>query len=79
MTAKEQLRQRIEGFTEEQALETLRVLERETDPVREFFANAPEDDEPVSAEEDAAAAEARDEVQRGETVSLEQARGELLG
>ncbi len=79
VTAKEQLRDRIERLSEDEARHALRALEvsLERDSVQAFFDGAPLDDEPVSAEEDAAVAEARAEVERGETVSLEQARREL--
>ena len=79
VTAKEQLRDRVERLSEDEARQALRALEVSLgrDPVQAFFADAPLDDEPVSAEEDAAVAEARAEVERGETVSLEQARREL--
>ncbi len=76
VTAKEQLRDRIELLSEGEARQALRALEVSLgrDSVQSFFDDAPLDDEPVSAEEDAAVAEARAEVERGETVSLEQAR-----
>ncbi len=79
VTAKEQLRDRVERLSEDEARRALRALEASlgSDPVRAFFDAAPLDDEPVSAEEDAAVAEARAEVERGETVSLEQARRQL--
>ncbi len=79
VTAKEQLRDRVERLSEDEARRALRALEASLggDPVRAFFDAAPLDDEPVSAEEDAAVAEARAEVERGETVSLEQARRQL--
>lgn len=79
VTAKEQLRDRVERLSEDEARRALRALEASLggDPVRAFFDAAPLDDEPVSAEEDAAVAEARAEVERGATVSLEQARRQL--
>lgn len=79
VTAKEQLRDRVERLSEDEARRALRALETSLggDPVRAFFDAAPLDDEPVSAEEDAAVAEARAEAERGETVSLEQARRQL--
>lgn len=81
MTAKEQLRNRIDHLSEDEAREALGLLEARLghDPVRSFFHDAPLDDEPVTADEDAAVAEARDELERGQTVSLEQARRELAG
>ncbi len=78
MTAKEKLRERVEALTEEQAAETLRLLdERAQDPVLAAFDNAPLDDEPVTPEEEAAVQQAREEIARGETMSLEEFRAEL--
>jgi hypothetical protein len=47
MTAKEKLRERIETFTEEEAAETLRLLDERTDPVSVLLDKAPLD-EPVT-------------------------------
>jgi hypothetical protein len=41
------------------------------------FDNAPLDDEPVTPEEEAAVQQARKEIARGETISLEEFRAEL--
>lgn len=46
MTAKEQLRERIEAFTEDEADEALRLLDLRTDPIIAAFRDAPCDDEP---------------------------------
>jgi len=46
MTAKKQLRERIETLSEEQAERTLRLLDLEDDPVIVAFRDAPVDDEP---------------------------------
>ena len=48
MTAKEKLRERIEALTEEEASETLRLLDLRSDPVIAAFRDAPIDDEPWS-------------------------------
>ncbi|MGA2321287.1 MAG: hypothetical protein ABSG95_11195 [Solirubrobacteraceae bacterium] len=77
MTAKEKLRERIETFTEEEAAETLRLLDRRTDPLTVLLDNAPLDDEPVTEEEEAAVQIARDEIARGVTISLDELRAEL--
>ena len=77
MTAKEKLRERIETFTEEEAAETLRLLDRCTDPLTVLLDNAPLDDEPVTEEEEAAVQIARDEIARGVTISLDELRAEL--
>jgi hypothetical protein len=78
MTAKEQLRERVEALSEEEASEALRLLEQhDSDPVIAAFRDAPEDDEPWTEEDEAAAAEGRADIAAGRTVSLEQAMREL--
>jgi len=78
MTAKEKLRERVEALTEEQAAETLRLLDqRAQNAVLAAFDTAPLDDEPVTPEEEAAVQQAREEITRGETISLEEFRAEL--
>jgi hypothetical protein len=77
MTAKEKLREPIETFTEEEAAETLRLLDQRADPLTVLLDNAPPDDEPVSEEEEAAVQVAREEIARGETIRLEEFRAEL--
>ncbi len=56
MTAKEKLRQLVDELSEAEAAEALDILaaHRRRDPVVESFENGPLDDEPVSAEEEAA-------------------------
>lgn len=77
MTAKEQLRERIETLTEREAERTLRLIEGVRDPLTRFLDDAPVDDEPVSPEEEAAVDEARADVAAGHTVSLAQLEREL--
>lgn len=77
MTAKQQLLQRIEAFSEQEAGEALRLLDLRVDPVIAAFRDAPLDDEPWTAEDEAAAAEGRADLAAGRTVSLEQALAEL--
>lgn len=80
MTAKEQLRERIDELTEAEAADTLDYLARRREPrdaLTEFLDQAPIDDEPVSDEEERAVQEARDEIARGQTISLEQLKREL--
>jgi hypothetical protein len=77
MTAKEQLRQRIEQLTEDEAAETLRLLDQRTDPLTRALSDAPLDDEPTSPEEEAAVQEVLEAAARGETVPLEEFRTEL--
>jgi hypothetical protein len=76
MTAKEQLRQRIEAFSEEEAVEALRLLDLRNDPVVVAFRDAPVDDEPFTEEDEAALAEARADIAAGRTVSLDEAMRE---
>jgi hypothetical protein len=78
MTAKQQLRERVEALTEEQAAETLRLLDQRTeDPVLAAFRDAPLDDEPWTEEDEQAAAEGRADVAAGRTVSLDEVMREL--
>jgi hypothetical protein len=77
MTAKEKLRQRIEGLSEHEAEQTLRLLDMRQDPMIAAFMDAPEDDEPLSAEEEAALKESRAEHGRGESVPLDEIRHEF--
>jgi hypothetical protein len=78
MTAKEKLRERVEALTEEQAAETLRLIEqRANDPVLGAFRDAPLDDESWTEEDEAAAAQGRADLAAGRTVSLDEAMREL--
>ena len=77
MTAKEQLRQRIEAFSEDEAVEALRLLDLRNDPVVVAFRDATVDDEPFTEEEEAAVAEAKADIAAGQTVSLDEAMREF--
>lgn len=79
MTAKEKLRQAVEGLSEEEAREALRYLaeRHERDSLTDLLENAPEDDEPTSAEEEEGAREAREQVERGEVFSAEEIKREI--
>jgi hypothetical protein len=80
MTAKELLLQEAPTWTEEQAERALRAvhLDEEDDPLLRAIANAPEDDEPWTDEDEAAVAESRAELAAGvPTISLEQVKREL--
>ncbi len=80
MTAKEQLHRRVDDLTEDEALEALRMLERQAqepgDSLAALLDAAPLDDEPPELEDDELR-EAREQAARGEGISLEQARAEL--
>ena len=73
MTAKEKLRERIEALTEKEASEALRLLDLRADPILAAFLDAPPDDEPWTADDEAAAAEGRADLAAGRTAPLEQA------
>jgi hypothetical protein len=74
MTAKEKLLERVTRLSEAEAEETLRLFE---DPVLRAFREAPEDDEPWTDEDEAAAAEADADFAAGRTVSHEEIKREL--
>ncbi len=77
MTAKEQLRERIERLTEDEAAETLRLLDQRSDALTRLLDDAPLDDEPTTSEEEAAVQEGLEAAARGETITLEELRAEL--
>ena len=79
MTAKEELRQLVDELSEVEAAEALDLLaaRRGRDALSEVLDNAPLDDEPVSEEEERAVQQAREEIARGETISLDQLKREL--
>lgn len=80
MTAKDKLRRAVDRLTEAEAADTLDFLTRRRggrDALGEFLDQAPVDDERVSDEEEHAVQQARDEIERGQTISLEKARTEL--
>jgi len=75
VTAREQLREQVEGLSEEQARDVLAVLASRR--LIALHQAAPVDDEPD--EELGELAEARGQARRNETVSLADARRELFG
>jgi O6-methylguanine-DNA--protein-cysteine methyltransferase len=77
MTAKEQLLQRVQAFSEDEAADALRVLDRRVDALARLLNNAPEDDEPTSPEEDQIVQKALEAVARGEVISAEEIRREF--
>lgn len=77
MTAKEELRERVETLTEDEAAETLRLLDQRADPLTRFLESAPLDDEPSTSEEDASAREALEAARRGKVISAEEIRREF--
>lgn len=75
MTAKQQLLERVEALSEQEAAETLRLLDQRSTGV--LLDEAPLDDEPTTPEEEALVQEALDAAVRGETISLDELRSEL--
>lgn len=66
MTVKERLHKMVDEMTDEEAEAILRRVElQRADPLVRFFDAAPVDDEPVSAEEEAAIAEVDADRARG--------------
>ena len=78
MTAKEKLRVVVEELSESEAEGALDyIARRRHGELDALLDSAPLDDEPSSAEEEAAVQVAREELKRGETVSLDEIRSEL--
>jgi hypothetical protein len=78
MTAKERLQALVEELSEPEAERALKLVEKDPeDPVIAAFRNAPEDDEPWTDEDEAAAAEGRADIAAGRTVSLEEIKREF--
>ncbi len=77
VTAKEKLRERVEGLSEEEAAKALRLLDEREDPVVAAFRDAPVDDEPLTPEEEGALVEADRDIAAGRTISLEELKREL--
>ena len=78
MTAKEKLRVVVEELSESEAEGALDyIASRRHDELDALLDSAPLDDEPSTPEEEAAVQLAREELARGETVSLDEIRAEL--
>lgn len=78
MTAKEKLRERLDGMSEARAAQTLGWIEdTEDDPLLLALANAPLDDEPETDEERRLVEEGREDFRRGDVVSWEEIRKEF--
>ncbi len=79
MTAKQQLHQLVDAFSEVEAAEALDILasSRQRDSLTELLDNAPDDDEPSTPGEEALVQQAREEIARGEAISLDELRAEL--
>jgi hypothetical protein len=80
MTAKEKLHAAVERLSETEAAETLDYIARrhgERDALTVLLEGAPLDDEPTTQEEEEGLREAREQVERGETISAEEIRREF--
>jgi hypothetical protein len=77
MTAKEQLRARVEDLSEQEAEATLDFIASRGQSFRDWLDARPEDDEPLSAEERAALTESEADITAGRTVSYEQVKQDL--
>ena len=81
MTAKERLRAAIAPLSESEAAEALNFIATRhnggRDALSDLLDNAPLDDEPSTPEEEAAVTVAREQLARGETVSLDEIRSEF--
>ncbi len=80
MTAKEKLRQTVDGLSEAEAQDALGFIVRRRDKhdaLAELLERAPLDDEPTTAEEDDGAREAREQIVRGEVLSADEIRREI--
>ncbi len=78
MTAKEKLRVVVEEFSEGEAESALNyIVSCRHGELGELLDRAPVDDEPSNPEEEAAVEVAREELARGETVSLDEIRAEF--
>lgn len=79
MTTKERLHKLVDEMNEVEAAATLLITERHRDDAMlQALASAPEEDEEISAEEEAAVQEARNELAAGApTIPLEQVMREL--
>jgi hypothetical protein len=80
MTAKEQLHELVDELSEPEAKRALSLVKKEhEDPMIVAFRDAPEDedDEPLTAEEEAALEQSHEEYRRGEAVPLDEIRHEF--
>ncbi len=82
MTIQEHLHQLVDALPEKELHAALRFMEylRDVgdDPFVKALMDAPEDDEPITAEEAEGADEAWQEYLRGEAITAEEAKRELL-
>lgn len=73
MTNREKLHRLVDELSEAEVTPTLRLVETQRhDPLLQAVANAREDDEPWTDEDEAAVAESRSDVAAGRTLSHEE-------
>jgi predicted transcriptional regulator len=73
MTNREKLHRLVDELSEAELAPTLRLVETQRhDPMLQALANAPEDDEPWTDEDDAAVAESRADLAAGRALSHEE-------
>lgn len=77
MTAKEKLRARVEDLTEQEAEATLGFIAARGQSFEDWLDSRPEDDEPLTPEEQAALAESDADIAAGRTISYEQVKQDL--
>lgn len=73
MTTREKLHRLVDELSEAELATTLRIVETQRhDPMLQALANAPEDDEPWTDDDEAAVAESRADFAAGRTLSHEE-------
>ena len=77
MTPRERAHKVLDAVPDDRLDEALTALEALEDPVVAAFRDAPEDDEPLTPEEEAAITEANADIAAGRTISLEELKHEL--
>jgi hypothetical protein len=77
MTAKEKLRARVENLSEQEAEATLDFIASRGQSFGDWLDARPEDDEPLSAEDQAALADSEADIAAGRTVSYEQVQQDI--
>lgn len=79
VTAKKRLHDLVESMSERDAETLLEKAEKDKrDPLLELLDNAPLDDEPVTPEDEAASREALEAYRRGDFLTADEAKRELL-
>lgn len=73
MTTREKLHRLVDELAEAELAPTLRLVETQRhDPMLQALADAPEDDEPWTDQDEAAVAEGRADLAAGRTISLDE-------